>query len=291
LRFITYTVGDQEGIAIKSDGGYRGLSTAQLGGDLRSFLYEDSALSSLAEKLSAAPEIALADIDVLPPIVRPGKILCIGLNYAAHSQESGFETPTYPAVFARFANSLIGDGDPIVRPNVSDLLDYECELAVVIGKGGRHISEEHALDHVAGYSLFNDGSVRDFQIKSQQWTMGKSFDGTGAFGPELVTRDELPPGCAGLRIRTLLNDEVMQEANISELIFDVAELVATLSEAMTLDPGDVIVTGTPDGVGALRKPQVWMKPGDVCTIEIEQIGTLTNPVVQETPSFSPEAVR
>jgi acylpyruvate hydrolase len=179
----------------------------------------------------------------------------------------------------------------MVRPNVSDLLDYECELAVVIGKGGRHISRDDALDHVAGYALFNDGSVRDFQIKSQQWTMGKSFDGTGAFGPELVTREELPAGCDGLRIRTILNGDVMQEANISEMIFGVAELVATLSEAMTLDPGDVIVTGTPDGVGALRQPQVWMEPGDVCTIEIEQLGTLTNPVVQETLSYAPEAVR
>jgi 2-keto-4-pentenoate hydratase/2-oxohepta-3-ene-1,7-dioic acid hydratase in catechol pathway len=281
MRFLTYAFGADQGIAIKSGSGYRGLPVETLGGDLRSFLHQDSALAELARTLSTAPEIALSEVTILPPIVRPAKILCIGLNYIAHSEESGFTTPTYPAVFARFANSLIGHGEPMVRPNASDLLDYECELAVVIGRGGRHISRDHALDHVAGYSVFNDGSVRDFQIKSDQWTMGKSFDGTGAFGPELVTRDELPPGCDGLRIRTILNDDVMQEANTSDLIFGVAELVATLSAAMTLDPGDVIVTGTPGGVGALRTPQVWMKPGDVCTIEIEQLGTLTNPVVQE----------
>jgi 2-keto-4-pentenoate hydratase/2-oxohepta-3-ene-1,7-dioic acid hydratase in catechol pathway len=281
LRFITYKVGDEEGVAIKSEGGYRGLPVSKLGGDLQNFLHDDAALADLAKKLQRAPEFALSDVTLLPPIPRPHKLLCIGLNYIDHSKESGFEVPTYPAVFARFANSLIAHGAPIVRPNASDLLDYECELAVVVGKGGRHISEADALDRIAGYSIFNDGSVRDFQIKSQQWTMGKVFDATGAFGPELVTRDELPEGCSGLRIRTILNGEVLQDANTKDLIFNVAKLVAILSEAMTLIPGDVIVTGTPGGVGALRKPQIWMKPGDECTIEIERIGSLTNPVKQE----------
>ncbi|MGA5507044.1 fumarylacetoacetate hydrolase family protein [Streptomyces umbrinus] len=282
MRFITYTSGNEEGVAIRSAGGYRGRSVAEIGGDLQSFLHDDAALADLAKSLSDAPEFSLTDVQLLPPVPRPGKILCIGLNYVEHSKESGFEAPTYPAVFARFANSLIAHGDPLIRPAASELLDYECELAVVMGRGGRHISEDQALDHVAGYSLFNDGSVRDFQIKSQQWTMGKSFDGTGAFGPELVTRDELPEGCAGLGIRTVLNGEVMQEANTKDLIFGVAKLVTLLSEAMTLSPGDVIVTGTPGGVGALRDPQVWMKPGDECTIEIDRIGSLTNSVMQET---------
>jgi 2-keto-4-pentenoate hydratase/2-oxohepta-3-ene-1,7-dioic acid hydratase in catechol pathway len=282
MRFITYTSGNEEGVAVRSADGYRGRPVSELGGDLQSFLHDDSALAGLTKSLSTAPEFSLTDVRLLPPIPRPGKILCIGLNYVEHSQESGFEAPTYPAVFARFANSLIAHGDPMVRPTASDLLDYECELAVVLGRGGRHISEDRALDHVAGYSLFNDGSVRDFQIKSQQWTMGKSFDGTGGFGPELVTRDELPEGCAGLGIRTILNGTVMQEANTKDLIFNVAKLVALLSEAMTLSPGDVIVTGTPGGVGALRDPQVWMKPGDECTIEIDQLGSLTNTVIQES---------
>jgi 2-keto-4-pentenoate hydratase/2-oxohepta-3-ene-1,7-dioic acid hydratase in catechol pathway len=281
LRFITYTADGEEGVALKSEGGYRGLPVTELGGDLRSFLQDDSRLARLAEILAGAPEFALSDVRLLPPVPRPEKILCIGLNYRAHSAESGLEVPTYPAVFARFANSLVTHGEPLVRPHASDLLDYECELAVVIGKGGRHVTKDEALGHVAGYSLFNDGSVRDFQMKSRQWTMGKSFDGTGAFGPELVTRDELPGGCRGLGIRTVLNGDVMQEADTADLIFGVADLVATLSEAMTLTPGDVIVTGTPDGVGALRKPPVWLKPGDECTVEIDRIGALTNPVVQE----------
>lgn len=281
MRFISYQAGAEEGVAIKSERGYRGLPVSQLGGDLQSFLHDDAALASLAKQLASAPEFKLSDVTLLPPIPRPAKILCIGLNYQDHSKESGFEVPTYPAVFARFANSLIAHGDPIIRPNVSNLLDYECELAVVIGKGGRHIAESDALAHVAGYSVFNDGSVRDFQIKSQQWTMGKVFDATGAFGPELVTRDELPPGCSGLSIKTILNGVVLQDANTKDLIFNVAKLVSILSEAMTLTPGDVIVTGTPGGVGALRKPQIWMKPGDECTIEIERIGSLTNPVRQE----------
>ncbi|MFJ6699433.1 fumarylacetoacetate hydrolase family protein [Streptomyces sp. NPDC091272] len=282
MRFITYVSGNEEGVAVRSANGYRGRPVSELGGDLQSFLHDDLALADLTNSLSTAPEFSLTDVRLLPPVPRPGKILCIGLNYVEHSQESGFEAPTYPAVFARFANSLIAHGDPMVRPTASDLLDYECELAVVLGRGGRHISEDQALDHVAGYSLFNDGSVRDFQIKSQQWTMGKSFDGTGGFGPELVTRDELPAGCAGLGIRTILNGKVMQEANTKDLIFNVARLVALLSAAMTLSPGDVIVTGTPGGVGALRDPQVWMKPGDECTIEIDQLGSLTNTVIQES---------
>lgn len=281
MRFISYTVGDEEGVAIKSASGYRGLPVARLGGDLRSFLHDDATVADLAKQLQSAPEFTLADVTLLPPIPRPGKILCIGLNYLDHSQESGFEVPKYPAVFARFANSLVAHGAALIRPNASTLLDYECELAVVIGRGGRHIDEANALEHVAGYSIFNDGSVRDFQIRSQQWTMGKVFDATGAFGPELVTRDELPAGCSGLRIRTILNGTVLQDANIKDLIFNVARLVAILSEAMTLSPGDVIVTGTPAGVGALRKPPIWMKPGDECTIEIERIGSLINPVEQE----------
>jgi 2-keto-4-pentenoate hydratase/2-oxohepta-3-ene-1,7-dioic acid hydratase in catechol pathway len=281
LRFITYTAGAEEGVAVRSGDRYRGLPVSELGGDLQSFLHDDSALAGLAGRLGDAPELDLSDVVLRPPVPRPGKILCIGLNYGAHSAESGFEVPTYPAVFARFANSLVAHGEPMVRPAASDLLDYECELAAVIGKGGRHIREDAALEHVAGYSVFNDGSVRDFQIRSQQWTMGKVFDGTGAFGPELVTREELPDGCRGLGIRTILNGEVMQEGDTEDLIFSVARLVTLLSEAMTLSPGDVIVTGTPDGVGALRDPQVWMRPGDECTVEIDQIGSLTNSVVQE----------
>ncbi|WP_432825743.1 fumarylacetoacetate hydrolase family protein [Dactylosporangium sp. CA-092794] len=281
MRFISYAIGNEEGVGIKSGDGYRGLPAADLGGDLQSFLGRQTGLVDLGKILDAAPELAMSEVTLLPPVVRPGKILCIGLNYRAHAAESSFEVPTYPTVFARFANGTVAHGAPLVRPNASNLFDYECELAVVIGTGGRHLAKEEALNHVAGYSVFNDGSVRDFQMKSPQWTMGKAFDETGAFGPELVTPEELPDGCRGLRIRTILNGEVLQDANTEDMIFDVATLVSTLSEVMTLTPGDVIVTGTPDGVGALRNPQIWLKPGDECTIEIERIGSLTNPVVQE----------
>jgi 2-keto-4-pentenoate hydratase/2-oxohepta-3-ene-1,7-dioic acid hydratase in catechol pathway len=277
MRFITYTADGVEGVGVKDGSGYRGLPAAVLGGGLLAFL--DGRLEELAAVLADAP--ALGEHTLEPPVPRPRKILCVGVNYRSHAQESGFEAPEFPEVFARFGNCLVAGGRPLVRPRVSNLLDYEAELAFVIGAGGRHIPEADALSHVAGYACFNDGSVRDYQIRTQQWTMGKVFDGTGGFGPELVTPDELPPGASGLRIQFALNGETLQDASTADLIFDVPRLVAILSEAMTLEPGDVVVTGTPDGVGALRDPQIWLRPGDVCTVEIEGVGRLTNPVVQE----------
>ncbi|WP_456306545.1 fumarylacetoacetate hydrolase family protein [Muricoccus nepalensis] len=239
------------------------------------------ALASAGRALLAGPAIDLAAVELLPPLTRPGKIICVGLNYADHSAESGFAVPSYPTIFARFASSLIGHGAPLLRPAVSDQLDFEGEFVAVIGRGGRHIAKDAALDHVVGYSLFNDGSVRDFQMKAPQWTVGKNFDGTGAFGPALVTADELPPGCRGLRIETRLNGQVVQSASTDDLIFDVATLVSTLSEAFTLSPGDIIVTGTPAGVGLARKPPLWMRPGDVCEVEVERLGVLRNPIEDE----------
>ncbi|MDR2347981.1 MAG: fumarylacetoacetate hydrolase family protein, partial [Bifidobacteriaceae bacterium] len=208
MRFISYCVEGQAGVGIKAGSAYRGWPASRLGGDLKSFLGQAGGLARLAETLQEAPEFALSEVTLLPPIPRPGKILCVGLNYRAHSDEAGFEAPKYPAVFARFASGLVAHGAALVRPAASNLLDYECELAVVIGSGGRHISQADALGRIAGYSIFNDGSVRDFQMKSPQWTMGKAFDATGAFGPELVTGEELPPGGRGLRIQTILNGAV-----------------------------------------------------------------------------------
>jgi 2-keto-4-pentenoate hydratase/2-oxohepta-3-ene-1,7-dioic acid hydratase in catechol pathway len=231
--------------------------------------------------LAAAPLLDGAGIEYSPPLENPGKIICIGLNYHDHSAESGFKSPDYPTVFGRFSSSLIGHLQPIVRPRVSEQLDYEGELAVIIGKGGRSIPKESALEHVAGYSLFNDASIRDYQFKSPQWTVGKNFDGTGAFGPEFISADELPPGCKGVRFQTRLNDQVVQQGNIDDLIFDVASLISILSVAFTLSPGDVIVSGTPGGVGLARKPPLWMKPGDICTIASEELGELRNPIVNE----------
>ncbi len=242
------------------------------------------ALGAIEEASDSAPSSALLDareIEFLPPLVQPGKIICVGLNYADHSAESGFKQPDYPTLFGRFSSSLIGHRAPIIRPRVSDQLDYEGEVAMVIGRAGRHIPKGQALNHVAGYSPFNEASVRDFQLKAPQWTVGKNFDDTGAFGPFLVTADALPPGAAGLKIETRLNGETVQSSNTSNMVFDVASLISIISEAMTLNIGDVIVTGTPAGVGLARKPPLWMKPGDTCEVEIEGIGLLSNPIAQE----------
>ena len=225
----------------------------------------------------------LDSVKLLPVVPRPGKFICLGRNYVEHAKEGGGEVPDYPAVFFRGATSLVAPGDPLIRPLCSTAFDYEAELAVVIGQGGKHISESHALDHVAGYTCFNDGSVRDYQRRTQQWTMGKNFDGSGPFGPWLVTPDELPPGAKGLRIMTRLNGELMQDGNSADMVFDVARTISILSEAMTLETGDVIATGTPAGVGYARKPPVWLKDGDLCEIEIEGIGVLRNPVRDEAP--------
>ena len=233
--------------------------------------------------------VDLAGVAVLPPLESPGKIICVGLNYVDHATESGMKVPEFPALFARFPSSLIGHGEPLLRPAESVKLDYEGELVAVIGKAGRRIAKADALDHVAGYSIFNDGSVRDFQLQTSQWTMGKNFDGTGAFGPVYVTADELPPGARGLRLQTRLNGEVMQSASTDDLMFDVASLVSLISIGITLLPGDIIVTGTPSGVGAARKPPVFMKAGDICEIEIDRIGVLRNRIVDDTAAVRAEA--
>jgi acylpyruvate hydrolase len=225
--------------------------------------------------------IGLDSVTLLPVIERPGKIMCLGLNYAEHAREGGFAVPTYPALFLRVASSLIGAGAPILRPGVSETLDYEAELAIVIGRGGRYIKSADALDHVAGYTIFNDVSVRDYQRRSAQWTAGKNFDGTGPLGPLLVTPDELPRGAADLHIECRLNGRVMQSSTTSDMIFDVPHTIEILSEIMTLEPGDVIATGTPPGVGHARQPPVWMRDGDVVEIEIEKLGILRNPVRDE----------
>jgi 2-keto-4-pentenoate hydratase/2-oxohepta-3-ene-1,7-dioic acid hydratase in catechol pathway len=216
-----------------------------------------------------------------PPIEKPGKIVCMGLNYADHAKEGGNARPEYPSFFMRGPSSLTAHLSPILRPQVSDKLDYEAELAFVVGKQARHLTLDNALDCVAGYSIFNDGSIRDYQRKTNQWTIGKNFDQTGAFGPWLVTPDELPPGCDGLNIQSRLNGQVMQSANTKDFLWGVAETIVLISECMTLEPGDVVITGTPAGVGYARTPPVFMKAGDICEIEIESIGILRNTIVDE----------
>ncbi|MBC9177406.1 fumarylacetoacetate hydrolase family protein [Pseudoroseomonas ludipueritiae] len=236
---------------------------------------------ALAAKLANAPRRPLKGLTLLPVVPRPGKVICIGLNYALHAKEGGNPIPDYPAVFFRGPTSLAAPGEPLLRPKVSDKFDYEAELAIVIGKRARHLTEADALGCVAGYTCMNEGSVRDYQRKSAQWTMGKNFDRTGGLGPEIVTPDELPQGPNALRITSRLNGEVMQDSHTSDMIFTVPRILAILSEVMTLEPGDVIATGTPSGVGYARKPPVFMKDGDTVEIEIEGIGILSNPVRDE----------
>lgn len=216
-----------------------------------------------------------------PPVLNPGKIICLGKNYKAHAQETGADIPTAPIIFTRFASTLSGPYDPIPIPRASDKVDYEGELAVVIGKRGRYIREEDAFDHVAGYMILNDVSVRDYQMKTSQWTLGKNFDASAPTGPALVTKDEVPdPG--HLDVRTIVSGEVLQESNTSLLIFPIPYLIAYLSEVFTLEPGDVISTGTPEGVGFVRKPPRFLKAGDKVRVEVAGVGYIENPVVAES---------
>jgi 2-keto-4-pentenoate hydratase/2-oxohepta-3-ene-1,7-dioic acid hydratase in catechol pathway len=283
MRFVSYESGGRFGVAVQdATGGYRGCLIGDEGfpGTLDEIV-RSGEWGAASAMLLAAAVLNLDSVKVLPPFRRAGKILCVGLNYADHARESAMLVPDFPTVFARFNSGLVGHGAPIVRPRSSDKLDFEGEMVAVIGTGGKDIPEERALEHVAGYSIFNDGSIRDFQLRTPQWTVGKNFDGTGGFGPVFVTSDELPEGGFGLGIETRLNGEVMQRSNTKELIFGVRKLIALLSSAMTLEAGDLIVTGTPAGVGAARKPPVFMKPGDICEVEIEGIGVLRNHVVAQ----------
>ncbi len=235
-------------------------------------------LAEVMTKQPTGPTVPMAGLHLLPVIPNPGKIICIGLNYRDHAKEGGNPIPDYPAVFMRTRTSLVAHGQPILRPPASDKLDFEAELAVVIGRSATRVTAGQALDHVAGYACFNDGSVRDYQRKSTQWTMGKNFDQTAGFGPMLVTANELPDGARGLNVTSRVNGVVMQDGNTSEMIFDVPTLIEVLSEVMTLEPGDVIATGTPAGVGYARKPPLFLKAGDVCEITVGSIGTLANPI-------------
>lgn len=284
MRFLRFEREGRPGLALHTDSGWRACAV-----DETWFSDDIGALAALGEserervygELRTGNPIDPGAVTVLPPCPHPGKIICLGLNYRDHAHEFDFKPPDYPTLFARFASSLVGHGQPLLRPRVSDTFDYEGELAVILGRGGRHIAEAAALGHVFGYTVFNDGSIRDYQLRTPQWTVGKNFDGTGAFGPWVVTADELPPGATGLMLETRLNGQVMQRASTSDMIFGVARTIAIVSEALTLAAGDVIVMGTPSGVGYARRPPVYMKAGDVCEVEIERIGLLRNIVADE----------
>jgi 2-keto-4-pentenoate hydratase/2-oxohepta-3-ene-1,7-dioic acid hydratase in catechol pathway len=243
-----------------------------------------SGLADLAQRAPSDARIALKRVKFDLPVARPGKIICLGLNYLEHVKEGSQRDniPKFPTIFFRGLTSMVAHEEPIIRPRASETLDYEAELIVVVGKPAKHLTMDNAYSCIAGYSCGNEGSVREFQRKTTQWDMGKNFDFTGGFGPWLVTADELPPGAKGLKIESRLNGQVMQSDNTDNMMFPIAEMLVYITQGITLEPGDVIFTGTPSGVGHARKPDpVWMKNGDVCEVEIEGIGVLRNPIEDE----------
>jgi len=259
----------------------------ELPGDLAAVLRRNNgdlaSLAGLARRAPASARRPLGGLAYGLPVAHPGKIICLGLNYLEHVKEGSQRDniPKFPTIFMRGLTSLVPHGQPIIRPKVSETLDYEAELILVVGKRAKHLTPANATSCIAGYSCGNEGSVREYQRKTTQWDMGKNFDHTGGFGPWLVTADELADGAKGLKIETRLNGNVMQSDNTDNMMFPVVEMLVYLSEGMTLEPGDVIFTGTPSGVGHARKPPVWMKNGDVCEIEIERVGVLRNPIKDE----------
>ena len=276
MRFRSYRSDGKTGVAVQDGAVWHDLGPVDLVDLIAEGAINDAAIAT------GKPVLDMDKVTLLPVIPKPPKFICVGLNYVDHAAESPYkDLPTYPAFFPRFNSSLIGHEALLIRPHASHEFDYECELAVVIGKPARHVREEDALAHVAGYAIFNDGSLRNYQFLSVQWTPGKNFDGTGAFGPDLVTADELPAGASGLRLQTILNGEVLQSGNTADMIFPVAKLIAIASEFTTLETGTVIATGTPAGVGFARKPPIFMKEGDICEIHVEKLGVLRNQVRNE----------
>lgn len=278
MRYRSYASSQTKGVAVLTEAGWRCLEDKNLVEMIR----DGDLTSKTPEDYAKFPLLDINTVSWLPPIFNPPKIICVGLNYVDHVAESPYkDLPKYPPFFPRFASTLVGHGQPIIRPALSHELDFEGELVVVIGKKGKKIKKNEALDYVFGYSIFNEGSIRDYQFKSAQWTVGKNFDNTGGFGPELVTPDELPKGAAGLKIETRLNGKVVQTGNTSDMIYSVADLISIASDTITLEPGDVFATGTPAGIGWARKPPLFMKAGDLCEVEIENIGVLVNPIKDE----------
>lgn len=257
------------------------LPTLDAAQDMAAWLLQPAERVHSAAQQARGDAVAWSRAKLLPVVPAPSKVVCLGLNYADHAAEGGHAKPQYPSFFMRGPSSLLAHGAAMIRPLVSDKFDWEAELAVIVGRRSRHLTPDTALSAVAGYACFNDGSVRDYQKRTSQWTVGKNFDATGPLGPWAVSADELPPGARGLKIQSRLNGEVMQSSNTSLMLTSVVDALCLLTEVMTLEPGDVIAMGTPSGVGYARKPPVFMKAGDRIEIEIEGIGVLANPIVDE----------
>lgn len=282
MKLISYLQADRPSYGAVTDQGVvdLGAGMGHRAGDLRACIAQGLLAEAREHVAQASSWMRLEHLTLLPVIPNPGKILCVGLNYHAHLEETGRQARAHPTVFLRVADSQVAHGAPLLLPPESTQFDYEGEIAVVIGTPGRRILAEDAWNHIAGYACYNDGSVRDWQAASNQWTAGKNFSGTGAFGPWLVTADEIGPGTT-MQLVTRLNGRVMQSASTDLLIHGIPELVAHLSTFTPLAPGDVIVTGTPGGVGFKRQPPVYLQPGDVVEVEVDRIGTLRNTVARE----------
>ena len=286
MRLVTFTHQRQRRLGARSGDSIIDLSAADpsIPSTMKEFLEAgDNAISRAQAAIdSGTHAISATDVTIHAPIDNPEKIICIGLNYADHAAESSMPIPEEPIVFSKYASSIIGPDENIVAPSASSQVDYEVELVVVIGKGGRNISEEDALDHVAGYMVGHDVSARDYQLEKPgaQWMMGKTFDTFAPIGPDLVTTDDVPDP-HNLGIRCILNGETVQDSNTSQLIFGVPKLIAYLAHVFTLTPGDLIFTGTPHGVGMGREPQLWLKHGDHVICEIDGLGRLENPVISD----------
>lgn len=280
MRFVSFRASGRARYGLVVGNGIVDLTTRRNEPDLKSLI----AAGSLADAANAyagnKPDFALDAIEFDPLIPNPSKIICIGLNYHEHRNETKMTGDAYPATFLRFADTQLGHLQKVIRPKSSEQLDYEAELALIIGKGGRHIKERDAMAHVAGFSCYNDVSVRDYQRHASQWTPGKNFPATGPFGPWLVTPDEVGE-LAGKKIQTRLNRDTVQSSTLDMMIFPPARLIEYISSFTPLYPGDVIATGTPGGVGWVRKPPLWMKPGDTVEIDIEGVGILRNTIVAE----------
>jgi 2-keto-4-pentenoate hydratase/2-oxohepta-3-ene-1,7-dioic acid hydratase in catechol pathway len=282
MKFLSYTRTGNSGFGLVVKGGVVDL-TGRLGAGINTLKQAIAAdlLDQAAEYAGGRQaEFSWSDLALLPVIPDPAKILCIGLNYQKHKEETGRPDVDNPTVFTRFADTQVGHRQALVKPDVTDRFDYEGEMAVIIGRGGRNISEVTALGHVAGYACYNEGSVRNWQRHTSQFAPGKNFPGTGAFGPYLVTPDEVGD-YRSLPIQTRLNGQVMQDARLSDMIFPVEQLISYVSHFTPLSPGDVIVSGTPGGVGDKREPPVYMVPGDTVEVEIGCLGILRNPVIAE----------
>ena len=243
-------------------------------------------LSRIAARGTEKARRAISEIEFALPVLRPSKVLCLGLNYIKHVKEGRYadQIPDHPTVFLRCLSSLAPHNGQLLRPTASETFDYEAELALVVGRRCKNLTRENALDFVAGYTCANEGTIREFQRHTTQWDMGKNFDRTGAIGPWLVTADELPRGADGLKIECRLNGATMQSDSTSSMLFPIRDLLVYISQGITLEPGDIILTGTPSGVGHARKPPVWMRHGDICEVSVEGIGTLRNSIVDERPT-------